>query len=64
MMDVHGIKTELSSLLSSKIDMFYSKLETEDWSSLPRDAILEKIPLQDLFKELGKLKDEVVKARS
>ena len=50
--------------LSEEIGSFYEKTESKYWTSLPSEAVPEKLEIQDLFKELNQLKEDSFKSYS
>ena len=50
--------------ISAEIGSFYYQVESRYWSKFATEAVLEKLALQDLFKELNRLKEQVLKSYS
>ena len=58
------LNTEVIKGISEEIQSFYEKTESKYWKSLPTEAVSEKLALQDLFKELHRLKEHSLKPYS
>ena len=63
-MAARGLNGEIIRDLSEEIGSFYEKTESKYWTSLPSEAVPEKLAIQDLFKELNRLKEDSLKSYS
>ena len=63
-MAARELNTEIIRGLSKEIGSFYEKTESKYWKSLPSEAVPEKLAIQDLFKELNRLKEDSLKSYS
>ena len=63
-MAARELNTEIIRGLSEEIRSFYGKTESKYWKSLPPEAVSEKLAIQDLFKELHRLKEDCLKSYS
>ena len=63
-MAARELNIEIIRGLSDEIGSFYEKTESKYWTSLPSEAVSEKLAVQDLFKELNRLKEDSLKSYS
>ena len=63
-MAARELNTEIIRGLSEEIRSFYGKTESKYWKALPSEAVSEKLAIQDLFKELHRLKEDCLKSYS
>ena len=63
-MAARELNDEIIRGLSEEIGSFYKKTESKYWTSLPSEAVPEKFAIQDLFKELNRLKEDSLKSYS
>ena len=63
-MAARELNDEIIRDLSEEIGSFYEKTESKYWTSLPSEAVPEKFAIQDLFKELNRLKEDSLKSYS
>lgn len=58
------LNCEIIRGLSEEIGNFFEKTESKYWTALPSEAVPEKLAIQDLFKELNRLKEDSLKSYS
>ena len=63
-MAARELNTEIIRGLSKEIGSFYGKTEPKYWKSLLSEAVPEKLAIQDLFKELNRLKEDSLNSYS
>ena len=63
-MAARSVNSAIAKEISQEVDKFYKKLELRYYSSIPRDDVMQKLALQDVFKELSVLKEQTMKCQS
>lgn len=58
------LNCEIIRGLSEEIGNFFEETESKYWTALPSEAVPEKLAIQDLLKELNRLKEDSLKSYS
>ena len=63
-MAASSVNIAMAKDISKDIDEFYGKLEMKYFSGIQREDVVQKLAVQDLFKELSVLKEQTMKSLS